>query len=385
LPAAAASRNYPLANKFDEVDFLMVLDDGARALGGRFFYRHTRAAQYIRSSLHRYSAFPYVLRILYMADMMIGAAMWNAQQTGLDKLQAVREKLADLVCYREGINAHLTAAVAMAQKSPGGLLMPHQSLLYAGRIHACSNLPQMMHIARELCGGQICVTPNEAAFRAGGSRQWLEKFYNLNDKIGTPTIGASCSPSHATCSTPTMRATASPSCSSRRRPTSTTFNALYQSFDFSGPLELRASRRRPVRSCERTVCDGRGSVRTIERRLKEYRCGTSAPAQVQYARRLSRSETRQRSVHGWCARNNHRLFARQTAMDLDGNIVGVGDPAAANGKRHGVREELCSKKQGRSSRTSSRSRSTSPTAPIASRFIKSSASGSRAVYRCRRD
>jgi 4-hydroxyphenylacetate 3-monooxygenase len=115
-----------------------------------------------------------------MADMMIGAALWNAKQTGLDKMQAVREKLADLVCYREGINAHLTAAIALAQPSPGGLLMPHQSILYAGRVHACSNLPQMMHIARELCGGQICVTPNFAAFDRDGSRQWLEKFYSLN-------------------------------------------------------------------------------------------------------------------------------------------------------------------------------------------------------------
>jgi 4-hydroxyphenylacetate 3-monooxygenase len=39
----------------------------------------------------------------------------------------------------------------------------------------------MMHIARELCGGQICVTPNVAAFEAPGTRDWLEKFYSLND------------------------------------------------------------------------------------------------------------------------------------------------------------------------------------------------------------
>ncbi len=177
----ASAADYPLANKFDEVDFLMVLDDVLIPWEDVFFYRHTKAAQYIRGTLHRYSAFPYVLRILYVADMMIGAAMWNAKQTGLDKMQAVREKLADLVCYREGINAHLTASIAAAQKSPGDLLMPNQPMLYAGRVFACSNLPQMMHIARELCGGQICVTPNEAAFKAQGSGSWLEKFYSLND------------------------------------------------------------------------------------------------------------------------------------------------------------------------------------------------------------
>lgn len=176
-----SKEDYPLANKYDEVDFLMVLDNVLIPWEDIFFYRHTRAAAYIRGTLHRYSAFPYTLRLLYVADMMIGAALWNAKQTGLDKLQAVREKLADLVCYREGINAHLTASIALAQKSPGGLLMPHQSILYAGRIHACANLPQMMHIARELCGGQICVTPSAAAFGNGESKDWLAKFYSLND------------------------------------------------------------------------------------------------------------------------------------------------------------------------------------------------------------
>jgi 4-hydroxyphenylacetate 3-monooxygenase len=175
-------QDYPLANRFDEVEALVVFDDVLIPWEDVFFYRHTRAAQFVRSTLHRYSAFPYVLRLLYVADMMIGAAMWNAKQTGLDKLQSVREKLADLVCYREGINAHLTASIAMAEKSSGGLLMPQQSMLYAGRVFACSQLPAMMHIARELCGGQICITPNANAFDAKGSGEWLNKFYSLNDQ-----------------------------------------------------------------------------------------------------------------------------------------------------------------------------------------------------------
>jgi 4-hydroxyphenylacetate 3-monooxygenase len=131
--------------------------------------------------LHRYSAFPFVQRVLSLADLMIGVALFNVRQTGLDKQQAVREKLAELVCYREGINAHLTAAVALAQPSPGGLLMPNQSLLYTGRVHACSRLPAMMHLARELCGGQICVTPDSATFAAEETRPWLEKYHSVNE------------------------------------------------------------------------------------------------------------------------------------------------------------------------------------------------------------
>ena len=114
-----APEDYPLSNRFDEVDTLMVLDNVLIPWEDVFFHRFTEGARFIRGTLHRYSAFPYVLRILYTADMMIGAAMWNCKQTGLDKMQSVKEKLADMVAYREGIRAHLAASIALAEKSPG--------------------------------------------------------------------------------------------------------------------------------------------------------------------------------------------------------------------------------------------------------------------------
>ena len=103
-------------------------------------------------------------------------------RTGLDKQQAVQEKLAQLAVYREGINAHLTASIALAEPSPAGLLMPNQSLLYAGRVLACSQLHEMMHIARELCGGQICITPDKASFDAPETKPWLDKYYSVNER-----------------------------------------------------------------------------------------------------------------------------------------------------------------------------------------------------------
>ena len=178
----APAEDYPLANKFDEIDALVVFDNVLIPWENVLFYRHTKAATFIRSTLHRYSAFAFVQRNLQMADLMIGAALFNVRQTGLDKQPAVQEKLSQLAVYREGINAHLTAAIATAERSPGGLLMPNQSLLFTGRVHACSNLPAMMHLARELCGGQICVTPDVASFRHPETGKWMEKFYTINDE-----------------------------------------------------------------------------------------------------------------------------------------------------------------------------------------------------------
>ena len=80
----APAEDYPLSNRFDEVDTLIVFDDVEMPWENVLFYRHTRAAAFIRATLHRYSAFPFVQRILRLADMLIGAALHNARQTGLE-------------------------------------------------------------------------------------------------------------------------------------------------------------------------------------------------------------------------------------------------------------------------------------------------------------
>ncbi len=173
--------DYPLMNRFDEIDTLIVFDDVEIPWENVFFYRHTSAASFIRATLHRYSQFAFVQRHLRFADLLVGVAYAGVTQTGVTMHQSVRERIAELVCYREGIDAHLTAAVENAEESPGGLLMPNQALLYTGRVFACTGLPAAIHLTRDLCGGQICVTPSAADFRSAETGPWLQKYYRIGD------------------------------------------------------------------------------------------------------------------------------------------------------------------------------------------------------------
>lgn len=59
--------------------------------------------------------------------------------------------------------------------------MPNQSLLYAGRVLAVSNLSEIMNLTRDLCGGQLSLTPSAAAFDALNTGDWLRKYYTVND------------------------------------------------------------------------------------------------------------------------------------------------------------------------------------------------------------
>ena len=59
--------------------------------------------------------------------------------------------------------------------------MPNQALLYSGRVLACSQLPAMMHLARDLCGGQLCVTPSASTFEDPEAGPWLHKYLAIGD------------------------------------------------------------------------------------------------------------------------------------------------------------------------------------------------------------
>jgi 4-hydroxyphenylacetate 3-monooxygenase len=175
------SADYPLSNRVDEVDTMIVFDDVLIPWEDVFFNQHIEAATFIRATLHRYSIFPFIQRHLRYADLLLGFAHANARQTGTKMHQGVREKLAEVAAYREGINAFLTAAIELAEPSPGGLVMPHQATMYSGRVFACTNLPQIMHTVRDLAGCQISLIPSAAQFANPDTAPWLSKYFAVGD------------------------------------------------------------------------------------------------------------------------------------------------------------------------------------------------------------
>jgi 4-hydroxyphenylacetate 3-monooxygenase len=176
-----SAEDYPLTNRVDEIDTMIIFDDVEIPWENVFFYRHTEAASFIRATLHRYSIFPFIQRHLRWADLLLGFAHASARQTGVKMHQGVREKIAEVAAYREGINAFLTAAIELAEPSPGGFLMPHQPTMYSGRVFACTNLPRIVHLVRDLAGCQISLTPSASTFANSETAGWLSKYFAVGD------------------------------------------------------------------------------------------------------------------------------------------------------------------------------------------------------------
>jgi 4-hydroxyphenylacetate 3-monooxygenase len=196
---------YPLTSKYDEIDTMIVFDNVEIPWENVFFYRHTKAAAFIRATLHRYSIYPYVQRYARFADFLLGVAYASARSTGVTMYQGVREKIAQIACYRESVNAHLTAAIELAEPSPAGLLMPNQPMMYAARVFASTQLPSVMHILRDLCGCQVSLMPSKARSTARAPASGCGS--TSRSARSRRKSGASSSLSPATCSTPTTPAT----------------------------------------------------------------------------------------------------------------------------------------------------------------------------------
>ena len=152
--------------------------------------------------------------------------------------QGVREKIAQIACYREGINAHLTAAVELAEPSPGGLLMPNQSMMYAGRVFASTQLPSVMHLVRDLCGCQVSLMPSKAMFDSPGAGDWLQKYFTRRrDPCGGTAQTLRAARDLLNSDYAGHRLTFQLFAQS---PPFSHLLAVYNNYDFSGPLDLVA-------------------------------------------------------------------------------------------------------------------------------------------------
>jgi 4-hydroxyphenylacetate 3-monooxygenase len=89
----------------------------------------------------------------------------------------------------------------------------------------------MMHITRELCGGQICVTPNAASLAAPGAREWLNNNWLAEDRRKPLAFARDLLNSDYAGHRLTFVQFA-------QAPYYNHLNAVYNAFDFSGPPEF---------------------------------------------------------------------------------------------------------------------------------------------------
>lgn len=179
LLQTAQAFDRPLSSRFDEIDTLMVFEDVLVPWDSVIFCRQPELASLIRHELHRWGAHAYLLRSLAKADLLVGTACLLAEQNRSIASPAVKEEIAHLMVYREAVHAFILASEAACERTESGLVMPNQSIAYAGRLYTALHYHEMVHVLRNLAGGSAVLIPDERTLRSPETGPCLEKYYRV--------------------------------------------------------------------------------------------------------------------------------------------------------------------------------------------------------------
>ncbi len=159
---AAPGMERPLTRRFDEIDALLVFDDVLVPWDSVIFHRQPELARMIRSDFSHWSGQGFLIRSLAKADLLVGAALLTAEQSGTLALPPVRSAISQLMAFKSTIEAYLLAGEAKPEWSVRGYCMPNQAIQNAGRMYCTANHYEMVQLLTNLAGGQAVMLPDQA-------------------------------------------------------------------------------------------------------------------------------------------------------------------------------------------------------------------------------
>jgi aromatic ring hydroxylase len=150
----------PVSGRNLEVETITVFDDVFIPHDQVFLCGETAVAGEIArhfANFHRYTAISYKPPFI---DLMIGAAAELAEEIGIGRSSAVREKLGRLIVYGELIRSARQAAAATCAVDPGsGLAVPSSVANNAGKFHFASGFHAAVALLQDIAGGFVVTAP----------------------------------------------------------------------------------------------------------------------------------------------------------------------------------------------------------------------------------
>lgn len=93
-------------------------------------------------------------------DQLVGLAQLIAEANGTERINHIREKIAEMVIYATMVRSGLEAAIANAAPSPEGWYFPSELYTNAAKHYAAAEYSQMVRHLHDIGGGSILTAPS---------------------------------------------------------------------------------------------------------------------------------------------------------------------------------------------------------------------------------
>ena len=110
------------------------------------------------------------------ADMLVGLARLIAEANGTQRIDHVRDKIADMVMYATIVRAGLEAAISSAKITPEGFATPNELYTNVAKYYGAAELGRMIRHIHDIAGGSILTEPHPGDLANPETRQYIDKY-----------------------------------------------------------------------------------------------------------------------------------------------------------------------------------------------------------------
>ena len=165
----------PISAAGEEIDCLALYDHVELSKDYVFSYRNPNISR-IYTTLGRFAFWKIACRLSYRAELFAAAAQMVVNALGTDHVPAVRAMVAEVIQYAKLLRGCMVAAVARAEPTPSGVLVPDWGLVTAGRLHAIEHYPRIMQLLRDLSGQGLISRVPETTWERADVGAMLDEF-----------------------------------------------------------------------------------------------------------------------------------------------------------------------------------------------------------------
>jgi 4-hydroxyphenylacetate 3-monooxygenase len=92
------------------------------------------------------------VRVVAKAELLAGLAQLVVDTLELGEIPVIRQRVGDILEFAQICRGMALAAEELATPGDGGIAVPNHNIVTAGRSYALTQLPQVLHIIRDICG-----------------------------------------------------------------------------------------------------------------------------------------------------------------------------------------------------------------------------------------
>ena len=181
----ASEWHHPVSSQHRMMDSLTVFDDVFVPWERVFLCGETAAAGALANGFvefHRFTACAYKLPLI---DLMIGSAILMAEANGIERASHVREKLSELITYRETVRSLTVAAAYEFERKGPDVAVPSTTVTNIAKAYFAGNYHEMVQKVQDIAGGLLVTGPSEEDIANPETRGYIEKYLGGKKGFGT--------------------------------------------------------------------------------------------------------------------------------------------------------------------------------------------------------